>query len=240
MKTGLSVLAALVLVLAAGLAFATPSTQIWIPSTDIQKFKTFHFGMDSYVTAGEDTGLTTTVFGLTAGVLPFEKVQAEVGIDYKDFSGSHADPLYFNAKVATPEGSIFAGSPALAVGGYDFGTKSDVTDYNVLYGLAAKTLGKAGRLSAGYFTGNEDLLVDADGEKDNSGLLLSWDRTLTEISEKLWAAVDYQGTESGYGALSFGVAWAFAPNTSVILGYDIYNESDLYKPTATAQLDINF
>lgn len=232
----LKVLLTLVLSLClTGMAFATPSTQIWIPSTDIQKFKTFHLGMDSYITVGEEAGITTTDLGITAGVLPFEKVQAEVGIDYKDFNGDHTNPYYFNAKVATPEGSLFTGSPAIAAGGYDFGTESDVTDYNVMYGLVAKTLGKAGRLSAGYFTGNEDLL----GADENSGLLLSWDRTITEVSDKLWAAVDYQGGESGYGALSFGVAWAFAPNTSVIFGYDIYN-NDAIDPTATVQLDINF
>ena len=28
---------------------ATPSTQIWIPSTDIQPYKTAHFGFDTYV-----------------------------------------------------------------------------------------------------------------------------------------------------------------------------------------------
>ncbi len=225
------------LVLFSGIANATPSTQIWIPSTDIQPYKTPHYGFDSYIgTAG--SGIVTNI-GLTVGVLPFEKIQMEAGIDYRDIDGTHDSPMLFNAKLGVPEGVLFKGAPALAVGGYDFGTEKDVSDSNIYYGLVAKTFDKIGRLSAGYYVGNDKVLVDINGNKDNSGVLLSWDRTISEVSDKLWAAIDYQGGENGYGALSFGVAWKFAPNVGVIVGYDIYNESS-YKPTATLQLDIDF
>ena len=242
---GLKVLAIalMIVVMGAGIAAATPSTQIWIPSTDIQPYKKVHFGMDTYIKSESNgdgtTEATLTNIGLTVGVLPYQKIQAEIGVDYRDINGEHTSPLYFNAKVATPEDSLFKNSPAIAVGGYDFGTKEDVSDYNLLYGLVAKTFGKLGRVSAGYYTGNDKLLVKLDGTKDESGVLLSWDRTISEISDKLWAAVDYQGAENGYGALSFGVAWKFAPNVGVILGYDIYNESE-YEPTVTLQLDADF
>src|SRR3990172_12513358 len=96
------------LVMAAGMAYATPSTQIWIPSTDVQPYKKVHFGMDSYIKTESQDGVyeaTVTNYGLTVGVLPFEKVQAEVGVDYRDIGGAHDYPLYFNAKVGTPEGS---------------------------------------------------------------------------------------------------------------------------------------
>ncbi len=230
------------LVLSAGIAYATPSTQIWIPSTDIQPFKKFHLGLDTYIKTQSQDGTTeptVTNVGLTAGVLPFEKLQMEIGIDYRDIGGDHTYPLYFNAKLGVPEDALFKGSPALAVGGYDFGTKSDVTNYNIVYALVAKTVGNLGRFSVGYYSGNKDLLRDIDGNKDNHGILLSWDRTISEISDKLWAAIDYQGGKNGYGALSFGISWKFAPNVSVIFGYDVYNESR-YKPTATIQLDIDF
>lgn len=230
------------LVLFSSVVHATPSTQIWIPSTDIQPFKKFHFGVDTYIKTKSQDGTTeptVTNIGLTVGVLPFEKLQMEIGIDYRDIGGDHTYPIYFNAKLGVPEDAMFKGAPALAVGGYDFGTKSNVTDYNIVYGLIGKNIGKLGRFSAGYYTGNEDLLLNIEGNKDNHGLLLSWDRTISEISDKLWAAIDYQGRKNSYGALSFGVAWKFAPNVGVIFGYDIYNESN-YKPTATIQLDIDF
>jgi len=222
-----------------GVAMATPSTQIWIPSTDIQAFKTLHLGIDNYTrTSGSGSRPNVYDLGLTAGVLPFEKVQAEIGIDYITNGDDTYDsnPLYFNAKVATPEAALFSVSPALAVGIYGAGTKSDLTDQNVVYGLVAKTLPVVGRLSAGYYKGNDKVI----GSEDD-GVLLSWDRTLSEISDKLWAAVDYQGGDNALGALSFGVSWAFSPNVSVIVGYDIYNDNALAgEDTFTTQLDINF
>jgi hypothetical protein len=238
-------LIAMLVGLSATVALATPSTQIWIPSTDIQGFKTLHLGIDNYIRSREDDGGNRPHvydIGLTTGILPFDKIQAEAGFDLIT-NGSSADsyPLYFNAKLGTPEGVLFGGSPALDVGGFAFGTEKDLTNYNIAYGLVAKTLPVIGRISAGYYVGNEDLLLDANGEKDNDGVLLSWDRTLSEISEKLWAAVDYQGGDNSFGALSFGLSYAFAPNVSVILGYDFYNENlTAGEDTFTTQLDINF
>lgn len=242
---------AMALVVAATGALATPSTQIWIPSTDVQAFKTLHLGIDNYLRADrkDDGTRDPNVYdlGLTAGVLPFEKVQMEIGVDYM-VNGTDYDnyPLYFNAKLGTPENSLFAHSPALAIGGYNFGTNTSSdsplrTDQNIVYALAAKTVPVVGRLSAGYFVGNSAVLNDENGENEHTGVLLSWDRTLSEISDKLWAAVDYQGGDSGMGALSFGVSWAFAKNVSVIFGYDIYNNDKVAgENTFTTQLDINF
>ena len=232
-----------------GVAMATPSTQIWIPSTDVQAFKTLHLGIDNYTRTSNQSSVGHVYdLGLTAGVLPFEKVQAEVGIDYltNGSNGYDSQPLYFNAKVATPEGALFSASPALALGGYNFGTNSDKgsafrTDVNVVYGLVAKTLPVIGRLSAGYYVGNNDLLLDVNGNKENDGVLLSWDRTMSEISDKLWVAADYQGGDNALGAFSFGASWAFAKNVSVIFGYDIYNDKTMAgQNTFTTQLDINF
>ena len=229
-----------------GIAMATPSTQIWIPSTDIQAFKTLHLGIDNYIrTSGGGSDVRPNVYdlGLTAGILPFEKLQMEVGVDYLTVGANSVDgnPLSFNAKLGTPEASLFDGSPALAVGGYAFGTKKDLTDTNIVYGLAAKTLPVVGRLSAGYYVGNDDVLLDKDGNEENDGLLLSWDRTMSEISDKLWVAVDYQGGDNAFGAFSFGASWAFAKNVSVIVGYDIYNDNAVGgEDTFTTQLDINF
>jgi hypothetical protein len=61
---------------------------------------------------------------------------------------------------------------------------------------------------------------------------------IPKIGDKLWLAVDYQSGRNGYGAVSFGVAWSFAPNASAIVGYDIYNDPAL-RPTLTLQVDLN-
>jgi hypothetical protein len=239
--------------LTATVASATPSTQIWIPSTDVQAYKTVHLGFDTYIRASsnEDGSRTApvVVIGPTVGVLPFQKIQAEVGFDVISAGGDlDKYPLYFHGKLGTPEDSLFKLSPAVAVGMYNIGTKSGdarngelATNQDIAYALVARTIPVIGRLSAGYFAGNKKVLLDENGRSDEKGVLLSWDRTMTEISDKLWVAVDYQGSDSALGALSFGASWAFAKNVSVILGYDIYNERRTGgENTVTMQLDINF
>jgi len=241
-------------------AFATGSTQIWIPSTDIQGFLNPHLGIDNYIRTEKDANgvIGSGIYdaGLTMGVLPFHKVQLEVGADYLSMGdnnlaspGKNYDghPIYFNAKLGFPEDSLFKFCPAIAFGAYNFGTKKDLTDYNITYALLAKTIPFIGRLSAGYYIGNEKLLIDDLGNKANSGLLLSWDRAMTEISDKLWLAVDYQGGQNYLGALNVGFSWAFSKNVSVIFGYDIYNNKKAFYNTNnvnansfTTQLDINF
>jgi len=233
-------------------SYSTPSTQIWIPSSDFQKWKTGHLGLDNYIRTSKIDGVRGAGMfdlGLTTGLLPFEKFQGEIGVDYLSMGDSNYDdyPIYFNAKIGFPEGALFKGSPALALGAYNIGLKKNLTNYNILYGVIAKTIPFLGRVSAGYYTGNDKVLVDENLNKANSGLLLSWDRTMSEISDKLWLAVDYQGGKNYLGALSFGASWSFSKNVSVIFGYDIYNNKKAYyntnnqnADTFTAQVDINF
>jgi hypothetical protein len=230
---------------------STPSTQIWIPSTDFQKWKTMHLGLDSYLRTkiNDSRGAGITCVGFTAGILPFEKFQGEIGVDYLYMGDNIYDdyPIYFNIKIGMPEDGMFKNSPAIAVGGYNLGLKKDLTNYNIVYGVIAKTLPIIGRLTAGYYIGNEKILIDQNLQKANRGILLSWDRPMTEISDKLWLAVDYQGGKNYLGALSFGASWSFSKNVSVIFGYDIwnnkkvnYNTNDQNANTFTVQVDINF
>lgn len=221
------VMTALILLMSGKTVDATPSTQIWNPSTDIQAKGTWHLGIDNYFTlqGPADGGYAfPTDFGLEYGLTP----NIELGFDIFE---PQASPLVLNAKFGIPEsGNV----PAFAVGGYGFGTSPGVTDQNILYGLVAKTFPVIGRLTAGYFSGNSKVLTDPSGNPDNSGVILTWDKYLTD---KFWVCVDYAGTRSALGALFYGFSYAFSPNTSVIFGYGTYNNGA--KPTVTTQLDIN-
>jgi hypothetical protein len=228
-------------------AHATASTHIWAPSTDVQAFKKLHLTADFYIPTEKNSdgsrANTITNAGLTIGILPFKKFNAEVGFDHKTGYGPLDDfPMYFNAKVGIPEDAFGKFFPAFAVGMYDIGTKEDRTDYNVFYVKFAKTMKSGetnlGRLSAGYFRGNKKLLVHG-GKSDNDGVLLAWERVMSEISDKLWLCVEYQGSRSSYGAMNYGFSWKFADNVSAIFGYDIYNNVDLAN-TFTVQVDIDF
>lgn len=232
--------------ISAGVAMATPSTQVWIPSTDVQAFGTAHLGIDNYVrTTSKRNQLNTYDMGLTFGVLPYEKLQSEVGIDYMESgsnTGTDQHPIYFNAKIGTPEDALFKYSPALAVGIYNAGTQTNgasKTSQNIAYGLAARTFPVIGRISAGGYHAARSSAAFSGFVND--GLLLSWDRTLTELTDKLWIGVDYLSGNNANGALNFGVSWAFSKNVSVIFGYDIYNNVNSGgKNTFNTQLDINF
>ncbi|VAX19548.1 hypothetical protein MNBD_NITROSPINAE01-179 [hydrothermal vent metagenome] len=223
-------------------SFATPSTQIWIPSTDTQPFKTIHLGVDNYTTVmkdkkdgGHDLPLT---MGATVGVLDTPDIGIEVGIDLREPTDN---PVYYNAKVQIKEDSLYSFFPAIAIGGYDFGTESNATDFNITYVLAAKTLPVLGRVSLGYYVGNKDLLVDKNGAEANDGMLASYDRTLAEIDDRLWIAVDYMSGDNAYGALSIGFAWRFSPNISALLGYTSFNDEEVAGDSVmTIQFDMDF
>lgn len=248
--------------------FATPSTLIWTPSTDIQPYKKIHLGYDLYAPKNskrtnadnyDQHNYVLQVWGPTFSLLsdkpednflgkiwsPLGKVMAETGFDYKKGLGSFYDssPWYFHFKFGVPEDAYFKNMPALAFGSYDMGTRANRTNNNIWYGRLAKTvnIGKVnlGRFSGGYFSGNGRLLRDKNSLRDNNGMMLAWERTMSEISDKLWLCVDYQATQSSYGAMNYGFAWAFTKDVSAILAYDIYNNRN-FTDTVTFQVDINF
>jgi len=212
-------------------AMATFSGQVWIPSTDAKGFKEVNISIDNYIRLSNSDTAGTNYYdaGVTAGVSPLEKFKFEVGVDYytdnlNDSNSIYsAHPIYFNFKGAVPEDAFFKGMPAVAagmfgIGTFDRGVTGGNTMSNIAYGLVAKTLPVVGRISVGGYHGAEKNLGS-----DNAGVLASWDRPMTEISDKLWMAVDYMGGNNAFGAISVGAAWAFTPNVSLLVGTNVYN-----------------
>jgi len=229
-------------------AHATASTHIWAPSTDTQDYGTGHITADMYVPVERNRdgsrARTITDEGLTFGILPFKNLKAEAGFDLKTGLGDlDSWPMYFNGKLAIPEDTYGPYFPALAVGVYDVGTRAAKTNFNVTYVKTAKTVKlkdlDLGRFSIGYFWGNNELLLDKDGARDNDGIFWAWERTMTEISDKLWVCAEYQGTESVYGAFNLGASVQFTKDISAIVGYQFYNNKN-FADTVTMQIDINF
>jgi hypothetical protein len=122
---------------------ASPSTQIWNPSTDIQATKTFHLNIDNYV---NDTTMMY-YFGVEYGLYKNFEIGFDINENY--YSGvptANGKPLYFNFKYGLPEGELM---PAVAAGGMSLGmqkTENDETgaqingtDYNIFFALVAKT-----------------------------------------------------------------------------------------------------
>lgn len=216
---------ALATALFATAAGATPATNVWNPSTDVQPVGTWHLGIDNYFSV-RDNGVRAYAFptdvGLTYGLIR----GLEVGIDLLE---PVSNPFLFHAKYGLPE---TAALPALAVGIQGVGT-TRATQANIAYGLLSKTFGRAGRITAGGYHGSKSILGS-----DNTGAIVAWDRA---FGEKWWGSVDYASGNNVYGALAFGVSRKFAPNVGLIVGYVLFNDEQSNRnDTVTTQLDIDF
>ena len=235
--------AAALVALTCGSAMAGPTGQINIPSVDAKALKEATISINNNVRFSTDNDAGANLFdiGVVTGLLPFEKVKLEVGADYGTIGTATKKPITYNAKLATAEDTLFSGMPAFAIGGYNLGTVSaDGNAQNIAYGLVARTFPVVGRLSVGGYSGAKKALVNASGNKDNTGVLASWDRTISEVSDKLWLGIDYMSGKNADGEASIGGSWAFSKQITLLTGVTFYNEKVTGgKPAFTTQLTIN-
>lgn len=213
--------------LAAVPAHATPSTTVWAEGTaSIQGFLVPHVTYDTYFWKGVVAGaagspIYPVTTGLTMGVLPFDKVNMEVGFD---LSLPSEDPLLLNAKIGTPEDALFAGSPAIGVGVMGIGTKDGATNYDVVYGQVQKSLPWGGFISVGgyYGAGAESLFTNSDGDVVRAGFMggiaapdivlnLSW-------LKKIVLTADVQTGKNVFGAIGVAPSFYFTDTISLLTG----------------------
>lgn len=270
-----------------GTASATPSTTYWTPATsDVQPFNVWHIGVDNYfrlsrtqeeLANGQFDSFPTDV-GITVGVLPFEKLNMEVGIDGL-FPGTRVHPalrsigrsMLFNAKLGTPEGAFFGDwFPAINVGIFNVGTKSELTDMNILDLIVGKSLGPFGRIHGGGYYGNPGSalmreggckagntgftscgtlgLAGAKGTLDNAGGLVGYDYGFWKVKDKegneynKWVfAADYASGKNFIGGGGFGMYHYFNKDISLLTGPVWFNDHVINGQWKwTVQLDINF
>ncbi|MCX5847367.1 MAG: hypothetical protein NTW12_13575 [Deltaproteobacteria bacterium] len=244
-----------------GIAHATPSTTYWTPMTpDIQSYGVLHIGVDNYFSVARKTsdepGINNSLpmdAGLTIGVLPFEKFQMEVGIDYLQPSDY---PAYFNAKMGAPEGALGSWAPTLQVGIFNVGTHknsaqagqaSNSTNQNIVYGVIGKTIPYVGRLSAGPYIGNDSVLKNGKGDKENYGFMVAFDRGFLPVKDKdgnefnrIVLAADYASKKNAIGGGGVGLYYYFTKDISLLTGPVWFNDQDINgKWKWTIQLDIN-
>jgi len=237
-------------ILGGSLAYATPSTEYWTPCViDFQPYGVGHIGYDSYTTAGKKgtkKGSLPNDYGLTYGVLPFKKLQAEVGIDALEPAD---DPLYFNAKIGSPENALFDNSPALEMGIFNVGTKKNVTNYNILDFITGKTLPfNLGRVHLGYYYGNKKTLLSGSGKKENTGAMFAYDYGFHPVKDekgqeynKLVFAADWATGKNAIGGGGVGMYYYFTPAISLLTGPVWFTDKTLNGSMKwTLQLDINF
>jgi hypothetical protein len=235
--------------MAAGPAVATPSTVFWTPcSMDIQPFGSVHLSYDNYTSLGrrgDGKSAFPNDLGLTAGLLPFAKLQAEAGFDWLEPSDA---PLVLNLKVGAPEGALFAGAPALQAGLFGLGFREGVNDANVVDFIAGVSLpGGTGRVHTGAYLGNGKLLLTAGGRRENAGVMMAYDLGLFPADSpkgawnRLVLAADWMSGRNALGGGGAGLSWYFSRDAAILAGPVWFNEPAINGDWKwTTQFDANF
>ncbi len=245
MKNAVKVLVLAAALLAANAAWATPSTVMWTPATTYtQPYLVPHLTYDTYFA---EAGAYPIDTGLTIGILPYDAVNAEVGVDVL-YPAVGKAAFLFNGKLTLVEGKLADWQPGLSVGIGNVGLKKDVTDYNLAYGVLSKTIGAAGTVAVGGYYGlNDQLFVNVDGGKEQAGLIASYTSPDLVIDKpalnKLTFAVDVQTGKNAFGAVGAGVGVYFTPAVSLLTGPVFFLEKALQPGGASwmwsMQLDVD-
>ncbi len=225
-------------------AAPTPTTLFWAPATPaVQRFAVLHLTYDTYFWPGSARSAAhPVVLGVTGGVLPFERLQLEAGFDAVLPT---PDPLLLNAKLGSPEGAVFAGAPAWAIGIFDAGV-TDATALNIGYAVVGKRT-PLGAVSAGGYVGSARLLRSSSGAVRRAGFLggvalppLTVNWPWLDRAELRW---DILTGKNVAGATGGGIALFFTPFVAMLTGPVFYFEPALQPGGAgfawSVQLDVD-
>jgi hypothetical protein len=219
-------------------ALATPSTNFWTPCTTyIQPYGVPHLTYDSYFNRTADFPTDT---GLTIGLLPWKKFQAEAGFD---LFLPGPDPEQFNFKAGFPEDALFKQAPGFTFGIFGMGFHNGVNNYDVVHVNLGKTVSKLGTFAAGGYYGlTRDLMRSSDGGNQDGGYMLSYYRTLEPWTDRIALSADYLSGKNILGGGGVGLYWWFTKQIDVITGWVWFNDTELNPfPTGafTIQLDVD-
>jgi hypothetical protein len=227
-------------------ASATPSTTYWSPATTyVQPFLVPHLTYDTYF--GE-TGAYPIDTGITIGILPFEKVQAEIGFDLF-YPGKTKNGFLLNAKLVLPEGAFGDYVPGFSVGVQNVGFATDINNLSLIHATVAKTFPVVGNIAVGGFYGvNDKLMLDAAGNKAQAGAMVAWTSPDINVKvtglDKIVVLADVMTGKSAFGAAGAGLAFYFTPAIDVITGPVFFFEKGVQpgasKMLWTVQLDVDF
>ncbi len=237
---GIGILFGILFLASTTVTWATPSTNFYTVATPyVQPFAVPHLTYDSYFNG---SAALPADLGLSVGLLPFKKFQAEAGFDLF-YPGSN--PFQINFKAGIPEGAFGKYTPGLTAGIFGMGFKSNVNNYNILHLEAGKTFPRIGTVSVGGYKGlKPKLLKSAAGKNQDLGYLVSFYRTLEPWTERLAVTADYMSGKNVFGGGGAGLYFWLTKSIDVIMGWVWFNDEKLNQPfrdgVFTIQLDIDF
>ncbi len=236
------------LLAAARTASATPSTVFWTPATTYtQPFLVPHLTYDSYVA---ERSIIPNDYGLTIGVIPSDKVQAEIGADAFQ-PGKLADLFQVNGKVTLVEGALGKWQPGVSIGIMNAGFKKDVSDYDLLHLDIGKALPFGTVAVGGYYgAGSKTLWTGSDGKVNRTGFMASYtspDLVLDLAGlQKVNAFADLATGKNWFGAAGAGIGLYPVSSVAVLAGPVWFLDGDLargvYGATTvwSVQVDVDF
>ncbi|HEX9399825.1 MAG TPA: hypothetical protein VF912_06910 [Anaeromyxobacter sp.] len=246
MKKALEGIAAAAALATASVASATPSTTFWTPSTPYtQPYLVPHLTYDTYFS---EKAAYPIDLGLTVGILPFDLVNAEIGADVL-YPGETKTTFAVNGKVTLVEGKLARWQPAISAGIANVGFKKDISDLYLFHAHVGKTLPYIGEIGGGIYTGlNDKILVDKNGNKENSGFFLHWMGPDLPVGvtglKKIVPAADFQSGNNALGAVGGGLYFYFTDAIYLLVGPVFFLERDVQPGKAdwlfTAQIDVDF
>lgn len=246
MKKALKAALAALMLSTATSAMATPSTTYWTPATTyVQPYLVPHLTYDTYF--GEP-GAYPIDTGITIGVLPFERLQGEVGFDLL-YPGNTQNGFQLNGKLAVPEGSFGEYFPGISLGVTNVGFKKDVSDLYTFHGFVAKTFPRIGNIGVGgyYGAGSKVLWTGTDGVK-RAGAMAAWSSPDINVNlqglNKIVLVADVMTGKNVLGAGGPGIYFYFTPAIDVLVGPVFFFDKALQPGSAsmlwTVQLDVDF
>jgi hypothetical protein len=220
----------------ASAAQATPSTTLWTPATTyVQPFGVPHITYDTYF---NDKGGYPVDMGLEIGILPFEKLQAEVGFDafmpFKGFFADPAGPFLLNAKLGIPDGAFGTWSPGISAGVFGVGLTKG-TAFHILHGEVSKALPVGTLVAGGYYgAGKEALWTGSDGTVRRAGGMGAYvtpDIVLNlQGLNKINFFADVMSGKNVFGAGGVGMGIYFTPAIDILTGPIFFFDKALQPP----------
>src|SRR5512137_108190 len=225
MKKLLRIAAACAALVAARNASATPSTLFWTPATTyVQPFLVPHVTYDTYF---GDVAAYPMDVGLTMGILPFEAVQAEVGLDaFLPYAGgffaSPAGPMMVNGKIGLTENAFGDWFPGISAGIYGVGFTSG-TSFDILHAEIGKTFFFGGITVGGYYgAGGSDALWTGSSGVVRAGFIGSYISPDIVLDlkglNKINFFADIQTGKNAFGAVGAGMGIYFTPAIDILTG----------------------
>lgn len=211
--------------------FATPNSLFWTNcTTDVQATGTTNLAVNNFFTIFNKKGHGSSFapdVGLTQGVFTWKDIRTEAGFDYL---GGTDYPFFFNAKAGIEENKLFSNAPSMSIGIFNWGTKSGVTNQNVINLVFGHTLPESigGTLYIAGYSANRAL------EKNRQGFMIGYKKELCPTTDccgmeyhKWVLMADYCSGKNSIGGGGGGFQHFFTPYINIIVGPVWFNDTHI-------------